>query len=74
MVVLGDWPVKPPSLAALPGKTGLCFKHRRTEQLLLPQIPAASDQTAIDTCKAKAAPLEVEAHRQHLHPLHPSNH
>lgn len=25
-----------------------------------PQIPAASDQTAIDTCKAKAAPLEVK--------------
>uniref|UniRef100_A0A665TPR3 Si:ch211-113g11.6 n=1 Tax=Echeneis naucrates TaxID=173247 RepID=A0A665TPR3_ECHNA len=24
------------------------------------QIPAASDQTAIDTCKAKAAPLELE--------------
>lgn len=26
----------------------------------VPQIPVASDQTAIDTCKAKVAPLEVE--------------
>lgn len=31
-----------------------------TEFFSLPQIPVASDQTAIDTCKAKAAPLEVE--------------
>lgn len=43
----------------------------QTKQSFLPQIPAASDQTAIDTCKAKAAPLEVEAHlhRRHHHQL-----
>lgn len=44
-------------------------KLAQTKQSILPQIPAVSDQTAIDTCKAKAAPLEVEIplHRQHLH-------
>lgn len=37
----------------------LTFTNRGVRDL---QIPAASDQTAIDTCKAKAAPLEVETH------------
>ncbi|XP_058502977.1 semaphorin-7A [Solea solea] len=35
----------------------LAFTDRGVRDL---QIPAASDQTAIDTCKAKAAPLELE--------------
>ncbi|XP_041649065.1 semaphorin-7A [Cheilinus undulatus] len=35
----------------------LTFTNRGVRDL---QIPAASDQTAIDTCKAKAAPLELE--------------
>lgn len=35
----------------------LTFSNRGIRDL---QIPVASDQTAIDTCKAKAAPLEVE--------------
>ncbi|XP_062256244.1 semaphorin-7A [Platichthys flesus] len=35
----------------------LTFSDRGVRDL---QIPAASDQTAIDTCKAKAAPLELE--------------
>lgn len=35
----------------------LTFTDREVHNL---QIPAASDQTAIDTCKAKAAPLELE--------------
>ncbi|XP_069031133.1 semaphorin-7A [Embiotoca jacksoni] len=35
----------------------LTFTDRGVRDL---QIPAASDQTAIDTCKAKAAPLELE--------------
>ncbi|XP_034553421.1 semaphorin-7A [Notolabrus celidotus] len=35
----------------------LTFTNRGVRNL---QIPAASDQTAIDTCKAKAAPLELE--------------
>ncbi|XP_028327630.1 semaphorin-7A [Gouania willdenowi] len=35
----------------------LTFTDRGVHDL---QIPAASDQTAIDTCKAKAAPLELE--------------
>ncbi|KAL3064857.1 hypothetical protein OYC64_000977 [Pagothenia borchgrevinki] len=35
----------------------LTFTNRGVRDV---QIPAASDQTAIDTCKAKAAPLELE--------------
>lgn len=35
----------------------LTFTYRGVRDL---QIPAVSDQTAIDTCKAKAAPLELE--------------
>ncbi|XP_034097279.1 semaphorin-7A [Gymnodraco acuticeps] len=35
----------------------LTFANRGVRDV---QIPAASDQTAIDTCKAKAAPLELE--------------
>lgn len=35
----------------------LTFSNRGVRDL---QIPVASDQTAIDTCKAKAAPLELE--------------
>ncbi|XP_068616519.1 semaphorin-7A [Brachionichthys hirsutus] len=35
----------------------LTFTNRGVRDL---QIPAVSDQTAIDTCKAKAAPLELE--------------